>query len=585
MGVVVSTCCQPRSPAWRWVPAAALLAGCDLLIGADFDDAHPRTEGATSASGAGGAQAAASSSSSSSSDLASATTGGAGGDGGQGAGGIDASGGGGWGEGGSGGGGRGGDGGAGGVGEGGVGEGGQSCEPGIEDGDLPGDENCDGLSGEHVFSWNAGFGFDDRADGVVRHPSGDILVVGRFQGSIDLGGGALIARGNASDIFVARLTELGGHVWSRRFGSAASDVPAGVALAPDGDVLVAATVQAPMDFGGPTLDPGDQLLFDVALAKLSADGGEHVWSRIDGVPSTSERVYAIAADASGNVAVGGRALGAIEFVEGQPHDSTETDAFVAKIDGGGAAVWSVAFGGSGEDVIASLAFDPDGHLWLVGTLRGSVDLGGGVIGAAGVTNVVLAKLDRDDGSHLFSVALGQGENYAGADVVALSSGDVLVTAGISGTVDLGGGSLPAAGGRDVVVAQLASDGAHVWSRRFGDVRDQDGGALAPAAGGGAFLGLELLGGLALGYGVAPIAGPRSDSGADVDAVLVRLSTTGEPLWARSFGASGKQQIRELAAEPTGGVFVAAQSAGSTSWGGDVLTPVGASDAVVARFGP
>src|SRR5207237_8098808 len=87
--------------------------------------------------------------------------------------------------------------------------------------------------------WARGFGgaSSNAGNGVAVDPSGNVAVTGAFSGPIDFGGGALISAG--VDIFLAKLSPTGGHLWSRHFGSGlATHAGNGVACDGSGNVLV-----------------------------------------------------------------------------------------------------------------------------------------------------------------------------------------------------------------------------------------------------------------------------------------------------------------------------------------------------------
>ena len=67
--------------------------------------------------------------------------------------------------------------------------------------------------------WAVGVGGTDvdEGRGVALDPDGNIIITGSFTGRVDFGGGALVSAGS-TDIFVAKYTQDGVHVWSRRFG-------------------------------------------------------------------------------------------------------------------------------------------------------------------------------------------------------------------------------------------------------------------------------------------------------------------------------------------------------------------------------
>ncbi|MCK5800124.1 MAG: hypothetical protein KAI47_23200 [Deltaproteobacteria bacterium] len=61
------------------------------------------------------------------------------------------------------------------------------------------------LTGAHRFQRALGGVGDDESDGVAASPTGAIYLTGYFQGTVDLGGGNIVAQGNNQDVFLLKL--------------------------------------------------------------------------------------------------------------------------------------------------------------------------------------------------------------------------------------------------------------------------------------------------------------------------------------------------------------------------------------------
>jgi hypothetical protein len=85
--------------------------------------------------------------------------------------------------------------------------------------------------------------------GVAVDSLGEIAIAGYMQGSVDLGTGSLASAGG-SDIFVAKYTAGGVPLWSRRVGASQDDRAQGIAVDGSGNVYVIGTFQGTVDFGG-----------------------------------------------------------------------------------------------------------------------------------------------------------------------------------------------------------------------------------------------------------------------------------------------------------------------------------------------
>ena len=79
---------------------------------------------------------------------------------------------------------------------------------------------------------------DTELAAVALHPTGDVLVAGRFNTSVDLGDGPLVS--TDSEIYLARLSSTAGAVaWKKKIGAAGGYAHATVmAVATSGSVVV-----------------------------------------------------------------------------------------------------------------------------------------------------------------------------------------------------------------------------------------------------------------------------------------------------------------------------------------------------------
>src|SRR5262249_11004874 len=111
-----------------------------------------------------------------------------------------------------------------------------------------------------ALSWVLGVGgpADDQGRGIAVGRDGSSVVVGDFSGTVDFGGGSLTAAGTGKDAFVAKYSSAGQLLWVRALGGIQDDVAYGVALGGSGNVMVVGTFNGVASFGGVPLTSAGQ---------------------------------------------------------------------------------------------------------------------------------------------------------------------------------------------------------------------------------------------------------------------------------------------------------------------------------------
>jgi len=89
----------------------------------------------------------------------------------------------------------------------------------------------------HLWSKNfGGVNSTDEVYGVAVDNNRNVIIVGFFDGTMNLGGSDLV--GNAGDIFIAKFSPTGQHMWSKRIGGPNPDYAYGVAIARENRIWV-----------------------------------------------------------------------------------------------------------------------------------------------------------------------------------------------------------------------------------------------------------------------------------------------------------------------------------------------------------
>ncbi len=377
-----------------------------------------------------------------------------------------------------------------------------ACEPGYQTG---------GAAFAHADGFDASgrpfsllrFTPSDRARSVAgtavrRHPSGDIVLAGVFDGTADVGVGPARLEG-AATAFVGRYSPSGKPRWVKWMRSASYDGPR-VAVDPAGDVVVlATTTSAPRPFGEPeapcTARAGCP--FVPSIFVLSADG-ETRTARVLPSRDVRERMNAelVETDASNGVTVAGR------FGVGN-------DLFVARYAAGGERRFFTRVRAPGGATAAGIALAPDGDVVLLGDAHDELRA---VEATAQSRGAFAMRLDRE-GAPRWLRPLGSGDATSLAVAVDRAGDPVVVL------------RQRAATGERALVEKLAgATGEPTWSQPI-EKRD---GAVRRAS-------IDLAG------GAAPIVAFQVQAGAQNAAVVVALGADGAMTWARqlrNFDANG-----------------------------------------------
>lgn len=314
--------------------------------------------------------------------------------------------------------------------------------------------------GNHAWSLNLGDSLKYNTNRFVVDGNSNILMVNDFIGTVNFGGGVIVADGFRDGV-IAKFDADGNHVWSRKFGgtSATVDVKA-AGIDGAGNLIVAGLFTGTIDFGGATLT-ASWFTTNMFIVKFHATGA-HLWSKK--CTGGSITITSVAGDPMGNAVVSGYHNGTFDF-GGGPLAGEVSSLFVAKYDGAGNHVWSHTYGYPGTyQYINDVAMDLMGNVFITGEFSDPLDLGGGDLTSSGSTDIFLAKFGAD-GSHLWSQSFGDDLPQRSYSVAVDGYGMVTLAGHFFGEIDFGRGP-HAADPLDFCVAKFDGAGAPQWSRRF-----------------------------------------------------------------------------------------------------------------------
>jgi hypothetical protein len=233
----------------------------------------------------------------------------------------------------------------------------------------------------------------------------------------------------------------------------------------------------------------------------------------------------------------------------------------------------------------ALARDAAGNIYVAGSFAGTLTLGGDVLTAAGLEDVLVAKLDPAGApvwARGFGAAMATG---VATDIVADGAGGV-VLAGRYGPSIAFEQTLTAGGAQDIFVARLDDAGAPTWSKGFPNAWANATPRLAATPDGVVMTGDFVD---TVNFGGDPLVNPSVDT-FESDAYLVKLAPDGTHAWSKQLG-DGQVPILDaqggtsLAVDAGGNIVVVGAFGGTVDFGGGFLGSNGYRDTFIARFSP
>ena len=392
--------------------------------------------------------------------------------------------------------------------------------------------------GQQMWTRQFGSSASDQALGISVGPSG-VYVAGRTDGALP---GQASAGG--TDAFVRSYDSSGILIWTHQFGTDGFDQAFGVVVDGAGYAYVAGQTDGSL--------PGqaNQGGFDAFVRQFDASGTA-VWTRQFGTPAL-DQALGISVDAGGVYAAGATG-GALA----QPNVGLQ-DAFVRKYDLSGNQVWTRQFGTSLNDQAFGISLDASGA-YVVGATSGPL-----VLPHIGLQDAYVHKLDPLNGSSMWLRQFGT----SGTDValgVSVNAGNVRVVGSTTGTLP----GQTSAGATDAFVRSYDSAGVEAWTRQFGGVGPASDivQAQAPDADGNVYV-------------VGSVGGPLpgQTSAGSTDAFVRKYDPAGNEIWTRQFGSSASDVALGVAVDAAA-VYVTGHTDGALPF----QTSIGGRDTFVRKY--
>jgi len=239
------------------------------------------------------------------------------------------------------------------------------------------------------------------------------------------------------------------------------------------------------------------------------------------------------------------------------------DVFLSKFDSSGGFLWARTWGGapyseSGQGVTT----DASGNIYVTGLFQGTADFdpGSGEDNhtSHGYGDAYLSKFDST-GAFLWARTWGGGSGYTGGNGVATdASGNAYVTGGFIGTVDFDPGTgvdnhTSNDWSYDAFLSKFDSSGGFLWARTWGGGPYSDSGnGVATDASGNAYATGFFFG--IVDFNPGTDVDDRASNGV-YDVYLSKFDSSGNYLWAKTWGGTYDDRGYSVATDGSGNAFV------------------------------
>lgn len=408
-----------------------------------------------------------------------------------------------------------------------------------------------------------GGGAIDYVYGAATDNSGNILLAGNSNSTNAIGNGGFQTTygGGGNDAYIAKFNTSGDLLWSTYYGGAGDDFGSGCAVDGSGNIYLAGytTTSTNLASGGfqNTLTAGTT---NTAYLAKFTPSGSRIWATYYNGTAAAAATFPptggqpVCTDISGNVYMTGSTNTAGISSSGfQNTLGGGTDAYLVKFDAAGNRIWATYYGGTSGDIGYGCAADANGNIYMAGLASSTGMASGGFQNTAGGSNdAFLAKFDAS-GNRLWATYYGNTGAETGYACTSEANGNVYMTGSTNSTTGIASGGVQntAGGSTDGFIVKFNANGTRSWATYYGGTgSDQFRGCTGDATGCIYFSGIS---GSTAGISSN---GFQNTSGGGNDAMLLKLDSAGNRIWASYYGGTGTDNGFTCAAGASDFVYLA-----------------------------
>lgn len=300
--------------------------------------------------------------------------------------------------------------------------------------------------GNYVFAKSIGGTSIDEALSLSLDPSGDIILTGYFNNTVDFdpGPGIQNLTANGSDAFFSKYSNSGNYIYAKKIGGFGSEQSKSLSVDVSGNIYLTGDFDFTCDFdpslGTQTITPVGSK--DIFIAKYDNNGN---YLFVKGIGSSNtEIVNDITTDGSNNIYIAGSFLGSVDF---DPSIATQTltsaggyDIFIAKYDLSGNYIYAKSMGGTASDDCNSISVDASMNVYITGPFLLTADFDPSaavqnLIAGGFFQDIFIAKYDVN-GNYIYAGSMGSNTSGdVGQANTIDNSGNLIFSGYFRNTVD------------------------------------------------------------------------------------------------------------------------------------------------------
>ena len=411
-------------------------------------------------------------------------------------------------------------------------------------------------------TWNTFLGGagNDTSFSIAVDVSGNVYVGGESNATW---GSPIRAYTLGNDAFAAKLDNNGNLIWHTFLGGVGNESGNGITIDDSGNIYLAGYSSA--TWGTPVRAYTSGV--DGSVTKLDTNGNL-IWNTFLGGTGTSEIVYDIALDGSGNVYVGGYS----SVTWGTPIRAYTAgqDAFAAKLDNSGALIWNTFLGGAGTDRIElhGLAIDGSGNTYI--GILSAATWGTPIRAYTAGNDGAIIKLDTNGGL-IWSTFFGGSGTDSIYGISVDGSGYIYAVGNCGAT--WGTPVQSHVSGTDGCVAKFDNDGGLIWNTFFGSAGTDGARGVTTDSNGNVYI---------VGYSPATWGTPTRAYSLGIDAFVAKLDNNGALIWNTFLGGSGIDYGYDIGLDNDANIYIGS-NVSTVSWGTPIRPFTVANDFFVAKL--